>query len=286
VASQTRQAREADRKLSVQTLAVASISSALAAVIVSQFWKSGTAAAAAITPVVVTVISELLHKPARAITSRVTTDRAAVLPEGAGAGAPAQRTLETVTVPARDTEVNRPFSEERPPPLHDEDGETTPSDERPGREAPITYHRAGSNGSSAEPSGRSWRDRINFKIVAATAALAFVIGAAILTIPELVSGGSVGRASGGTTLFGGDRSSTQDDSQSGQDTQDSEQQQDQPAEQNSGDSQQPDQKNDSGSGDTQRQKTPQSEQTTPPKQQQLQQQQKAPATPQQPPAQP
>ena len=229
MASQTRQAREADRKLSVQTLAIASISSALAAVIVSQFWKSGTAAAAAITPVVVSVLSELLHKPTRAISSRMTGERTALLPEGAGAGAPAQRSLETVTVPARDTEAARPFSEERPPPLHDEDGETKPSDERPSREAPITYHRAGSNGSSPKPGGRSWRERINFKIVAATAVLAVLIGAAIITIPELVSGGSVGKAQGGTTLFGGDRSSTQDESEQNQDSQDSEQQQDQPS---------------------------------------------------------
>jgi hypothetical protein len=281
MASQTRQAREADRKLSVQTLAIASISSALAAVIVSQFWKSGTAPAAAITPVVVTVLSELLHKPTQAITSRVTGERTALLPEGAGAGAPAQRTPETVTVPARDTEATRPFSEERPPPLHDEDGEAKPSDERPSREAPITYHRAGSNGSSPEPAGRSLRDRINLKIVAATAALAFVIGAALLTVPELVSGGSVGKTSGGTTLFGGDRSSTQDegDGQSGDEQQ---QQQDQPSDQGSdgsnGSSEQS--QDEQGSGDTQRQKTTETEQKTSP------QQQRAPPTQQQAPAQP
>ena len=283
MASQTRQAREADRKLSVQTLAIASISSALAAVIVSQFWKSGTAPAAAITPVVVTVLSELLHKPTQAITSRVTSDRSALLPEGAGAGAPPQRRLETVTVPARDSETTKPFSEERPPPLHDEDGEAKPSDERPSREAPITYHRAGSNGSSPKPGdGRSWRDRINLKIVAATAALAFVIGAAILTIPELVSGGSVGKAQGGTTLFGGDRSSTQDESEQNQDPQDSEQQQDQPSDQGSdGSSGQSQQQQDSGG--TQRQKTTETQPKSTPQQQQ---QQRAPATPQQTPAQP
>jgi hypothetical protein len=282
MASQTRQAREADRKLSVQTLAIASISSALAAIIVSQFWKSGTAAAAAITPVVVSVLSELLHKPTRAISSRMTGERTALLPEGAGAGAPAQRTLETVTVPARDTEATRPFSEERPPPLHDEDGETKPSDERPSREAPISYHRAGTNGSSPTPSGRSWRDRVNFKIVAATAALAFVIGAAILTIPELVSGGSVGKASGGTTLFGGDRDSTQDegDAQSGGEEQQQQQQQqeDEPSDQGSGDSTGQDQQQ-QGSGDAQRQRTTETQPQQP-------QQQRAPPAPQQAPAQP
>jgi hypothetical protein len=279
MASQTRQAREADRKLSVQTLAVASISSALAAIIVSQFWKGGTAPAAAVTPVVVSVISELLHKPARAITSRVTTDRAAILPEGAGAGAPAQRERTGVSV-AADTETTKPVSEERPPPLHDEEGEAKPSDTRPTREAPISYHRSGSNGSSAKPGERSWRDRINLKIVAVTAALAFVIGAAILTVPELVSGGSVGKTDGGTTLFGG-RGSSQDTGQDSQDTQD--QQQDQPSDQgsggSSGDSGQSQEKQ--GSGQTQQQKAPETE-----KQTTQQQQQRAPATPQSSPAEP
>ena len=46
MASQTRQARGAERKLSVQTLAIASVSSVVAAVVVSQFWKGGTAPAA------------------------------------------------------------------------------------------------------------------------------------------------------------------------------------------------------------------------------------------------
>ncbi len=273
VASQTRQAREADRKLSVQTLAIASISSALAAVIVSQFWKSGTAAAAAITPVVVSVLSEMLHKPTRAITSRVTADRTAVLPEGAGAGAPAQKARTAVTVPATDTEATKPFSEERPPPLHEEDGETKPSDERPTREAPISYHRAGSNGGAPEPGRR----RFPVKIVAITAALAFLIGAAILTVPELIAGDSVGKTSGGTTLFGGDRSASQDSSDS-QGSEDSQQQQDQPSGKG-GDDQPSGQSQDQQSpSDTQRQKTTETEQQKTPQQQ--------PPAPKQAPAEP
>jgi len=273
MASQTRQAREADRKLSVQTLAIASISSAVAAIIVSQFWKGGTAPAAAVTPVVVSVISELLHKPTQAITSRVTADRAAVLPEGAGAGAPAQQTRSAVTVPATDTEAAKPFSEERPPPLHDEDGDTRPSDARPTREAPVSYHKAGANGSSAKP-GR----RFPVKVVAATAALAFLIGAAILTVPELIAGESVGKSSGGTTLFGGDRSSTQDSDTRSQDTKDSQQQQDQPSDQN----EQPSGKSDENKdpSETQKQKTTETDKQSTP------QQQGAPTAPKSAPAQP
>src|SRR4051794_36685007 len=215
MASQPRQAREADRKLSVQTLAIASISSAAAAVIVSQIWKSGTAPAAALTPVVVSVVSELLHKPTRAITSRVTTEKEAVLPEGAGAGAPAQKTQAPVPVPAADTEAEKPVSDERPPPLHD-DGEAVPSDKRPTREAPISYHKTSGNGSP--PS--SVRRRFPVKVVAVTAVLAFLIGAAILTVPELITGGSVGNRDGGTTIFGGNRSSDTSNDAGTQDQQD------------------------------------------------------------------
>lgn len=203
MASQTRQAREAERKLSVRTLAIASISSAVAAVVVSQFWKGGTAPAAAVTPVIVSLVSELLHKPAQAITARVTTDRTAVLPEGAGAGAPAQRTAVAAAGPARDLEAPKPASEERPPPLRAAGEEPVPSDERESREAPISYHRAGADGRAAG-GGR----RFPVRVVAATAALAILIGALIITVPELIAGDSLGKTSGGTTLFGGGKPSS------------------------------------------------------------------------------
>jgi len=52
------------------------------------------------------------------------------------------------------------------------------------------------------------------RIVAATAALAILIGAAVLTIPELIAGDSLGKTSGGTTLFGGSKKGP-DDTQDG-----------------------------------------------------------------------
>ena len=279
MASQTRQAREADRKLSVQTLAIASISSAAAAIIVSQFWKSGTAPAAAITPVVITVLSELLHKPTQAITSRVTGERTALLAEGAGAGAPAQKTEVAVGAPAADHEAAKPASEERPPPLRDEDGDSVPSDERASREAPISYHKAGSNG--GPPSTfESLRKRVSMKIVVATAALAFVIGAAILTVPELITGGSVGKTSGGTTLFGGDRSSNTTDEGTETDRQapDEQDQQNQPEQQdqNSSDSES---KSKKPSTTTEQKTTPKTETQQQPQQRQAPAPSKTPAQP-------
>ncbi|MDQ3587535.1 MAG: hypothetical protein M3350_10705 [Actinomycetota bacterium] len=209
MASQTRQAREAERKLSVRTLAIASVSSAVAAVVVSQFWKGGTAPAAAVTPVIVSLVSELLRKPTEAISARVTTDRTAVLPEAAGAGAPTARTMVATGAPARDSEGPRPASEERPPPLRATGEEPVPSDKREVRGTPVTYHRAGADGRHGG-GGR----RFPVRLVAATAALAILIGAAILTVPELIAGDSLGKR-GGTTLFGGGKSSS-DNTQGGE----------------------------------------------------------------------
>ena len=46
--------------LSFETLLIAAIASAVAAVVVSRFWQGGTPIAAAITPIVVSLVSERL----------------------------------------------------------------------------------------------------------------------------------------------------------------------------------------------------------------------------------
>src|ERR1700712_71013 len=49
--------------LSLQTLVIAAAASAVAAVVVSHVWKGGTVIAAAMTPVIVSIMKELLAKP-------------------------------------------------------------------------------------------------------------------------------------------------------------------------------------------------------------------------------
>src|SRR4051812_10233161 len=49
--------------LSLQTLVLAAASSAAAAIIVSHVWKNGTVVAAAMTPVIVAILKELLARP-------------------------------------------------------------------------------------------------------------------------------------------------------------------------------------------------------------------------------
>ncbi|MFL5866188.1 MAG: hypothetical protein ACJ766_03710 [Thermoleophilaceae bacterium] len=72
--------REEQRRLNLRTLAIASIASATAAVVTSQFWAGGTPIAAAVTPVIVALVSEMLHKPTEVIARRITSERPALSP--------------------------------------------------------------------------------------------------------------------------------------------------------------------------------------------------------------
>ena len=72
---------DTDRKqessgLSIGTLIIASLSSLAAALLVSRIWGGGTLIGAAATPVIVALVGEALHRPARAV-STVRSSRAA-----------------------------------------------------------------------------------------------------------------------------------------------------------------------------------------------------------------
>ena len=86
MSSQSR-TREEERRFNVRTLVFASIGSAAAAVITSQFWVAGTPIAAAMTPVIVALVSEMLHRPTEKIAEKFTSETDA-LPEAAGAEPP------------------------------------------------------------------------------------------------------------------------------------------------------------------------------------------------------
>ena len=161
MSSQARTSREEERRLSVRTLAIASASSAAAAIVTSRLWAAGTPIAAAMTPVIVTIVSEMLHRPAEKIVERFTTETDA-LPEAAGAGPPPPAAEEEDAAPAREQPGRGPRDRERPA--------------------------AGADGV------RVYRPRnrvLPWKLVAATAALAFVIGIAVLSLPQLIAGESV-----------------------------------------------------------------------------------------------
>lgn len=132
-----------ERRFDVRTLIIASIASAAAAVITSQFWIRGTPIAAALTPIIVTLVSELLHRPTAKIAQRRTTG-----------------------------------ADESPRELEDESL----------REFKV-YR-----------SGAARRRRIAWATVLTTGLLAFVIAAVVLTVPELIAGGSIGGRDRATTL--------------------------------------------------------------------------------------
>src|SRR4051794_30715845 len=149
---------EAQRRLSLRTLAIASIASATAAIVVSQFWTGGTPIAAAVTPVLVALISEMLHRPTEAISRRVTTERTAILPA------------------VREDEP--PAKEPRLDPGQDE--------------PPVRVY-----GPTRQRRGRR---KIAVGVVVTTAALAFALAAAALTVPELITGHSIVKGDRRTTL--------------------------------------------------------------------------------------
>src|SRR4051812_7633579 len=144
--------REEERHLSLRTLAIASLASATAAIITSQFWTGGTPIAAAVTPVIVALVSEMLHRPTEAIARRITSERTAILP-------------------ADLLQKERP--PEGPPP------EPPPSDEPRREEPPVRVY-----GKQRLPRRRR---KIAVGVVATTALLAFAIAAFALTVPELIT---------------------------------------------------------------------------------------------------
>ncbi|HYI35607.1 MAG TPA: hypothetical protein VEX39_03325 [Thermoleophilaceae bacterium] len=239
MSSQTRNERGDESRLDLRTLAIASVASAVAAIVVSRFWTSGTPFAAAITPVLVTLFKEALDRPTAKIAEKVTVS-ARPLPQAeirepaaSRVGRDSQRDDEG---PTRRLEPTRPAHPEA-------DGD--PSDIRVYRQQPA---RAGGLG------------RINPKIALITGLVAFVIAGVVLTAGQLAIGNPFGDDGNGAIILGGGKNSKKSREQNTT----TEQQQTVPADQQQ---------------TTPQQTTPDDQQTAPvePEQQQQQpQQQRAP----------
>ena len=181
--------REEERRLNLRTLTIASSASAAAAAVTSQLWIAGTWVAAAITPVLVTLLSEALHRPTERIARAWTSDQPAL-------GKRAERPREAVAPPHGDP--LRPRDPEPPPPQPRLRG--APLSE-PVVAGPMRVYR--------QPTSRAPRRRLALGALAATAAIAFVVAVVVLTAGDLVSGGSIGKGGGRTTFFGGQRDTKQ-----------------------------------------------------------------------------
>jgi hypothetical protein len=162
--------------LSITTLLIAGASSAAAAFIVQTFWQSGTVFAAAMTPVIVALVSETLKKPVEAVSAvrvRRTTAGTAILEPVEPPPDPDFDPL----APAPTEELEAALTGAPPPPR--------------------TEHRR------RRLTGRQW------KLGIATGLIAFLCAAAVVTASELaIFGDSVSNGDRRTTFFGGSHSST------------------------------------------------------------------------------
>jgi hypothetical protein len=166
--------------LSVTTLMIASASSLVAALVVSKVWGGGTLIGAALTPVIVAIVSEGLRKPADVIvTVRQTRTSAVYDPVAEGRRGLAEGDL----------------SSARPA--------------RPGAVAERRVHRTaaaarGGGDAGSTRSGRtrtsSPRSRRRLGLAVATGLVAFVVAGIVLTGSELVLGNSVVSSSKRTTF--------------------------------------------------------------------------------------
>ena len=186
--------REEERRLNTRTLTIASVASASAAAVTSQLWSAGTWLAAALTPVLVALISEAMHRPTERIARAWTSERESRFSRAETA---TRAEPSAVTGTAGPVRVYRQTAR----------GGGLRTGSRAG---------AATRTSLERPTAFS-RRRIAIGTVAATAAIAFVIGIVTLTTADLVSGGSVGKGSGRTTLLGGSKKSS-DEKQSEQDS--------------------------------------------------------------------
>lgn len=158
--------------LSLTTLIIAAAAATAAAIVTSYFWKGGTIMTAALTPVIVALVKEGLERPIQSGVVQRPIQRMAE-----------SRTARRPPVYAQ-TGAGSRFEEPPAEPWHEPNG--SPADMGPVR----TY------GRPARPARRRW----HLRAAIVTGVLAFAIAAAVLTLPELVFGGSVA-GKGRTTFF-------------------------------------------------------------------------------------
>jgi hypothetical protein len=172
--------REEERRLNTRTLTIASVASASAAAVTSQLWIAGTWIAAALTPVLVALISEALHRPTERVARAWTAER-----EPRGSRAEPRAHSATRAEPTAVT----------------------------GTAGPVRVYRQTERGVTESERGRPTLAgrRIPWRAVLLTAAAAFAIAVATITVIDLASTGSVNTTPLGRT--GGSRAKGSDQPQ-------------------------------------------------------------------------
>ena len=152
--------------LSLHTLLIAGAASAAAAFVIPLLWQPGTLFAAAMTPIVVALVTEGLKRPAETVKSVRASRRPAAGRDGA----------------------DDDFDPLAPPPP--EDLEALPA---------TTTQRTVQSSRGFRLTPRQW------KLGLATGVLAFLLAVAFVTASELLAGEEVGGASNPTTFFSRDK---------------------------------------------------------------------------------
>ena len=150
--------------LSVKTLLIAGAASAAAAVVIPMLWRPGTVFAAAMTPVVVALVTEVLRRPVEtvgAVRVRRTARGTAILDP------PPEEPFDPLAPPSAEELAVLPETTAPPPAVH--------------RRRPL--------------SARQW------KLALATGLVAFAGVVAVFTASELVAGDAVSGAGARTTFF-------------------------------------------------------------------------------------
>ena len=175
--------REEERRLNTRTLTIASVASATAAAVTSQLWIAGTWIAAALTPVLVALISEALHRPTERVARAWTAEREPRV------GRSVRAQTATRAEPAAVT----------------------------GEAGPVRMYRQTSRGvTQSQRSGPTLtRRKIPWRAVLLTGAAAFAIAIAAITVIDLASSGSVNTTPLGRSSNAGSRTNDSTDQKQG-----------------------------------------------------------------------
>jgi hypothetical protein len=171
----------ADRGIDLTTLFLSAIASAAAAYITSKIWAPGTLFSAAMSPVIVALVKEGLRKPTEVVANVVPT-----------------------VVPAS-TRWSRSSASE-PGLVVDGEPEPAPRVDPDAPHVVLPPVVAAETGPVRVYSTRG--RRLRWRLAVLTGLLGFGICVVLYTVPELISGKSIGHGGRATTLWGGHRNHT------------------------------------------------------------------------------
>lgn len=210
------QQRRTETRISWRTLMIASVASVAAAFVVSSLWAPGTLIGAAVTPVIVALVSELVRKPIEAVPAP-SAALAPLLSRSGDGPAPAGQEGEDEV---RAAPIDPPEGE--PEPAADTaaaaiDPGSEPADRAAATGEPAPHrHRSAHrrHDAAGEPvvreyarsDYRTW-DRRRIKLALVTGALAFAIAVAFFVVADLTTGSAVTGRGGGSSLFSPRKSS-------------------------------------------------------------------------------